>query len=165
MKTLIVFCSSHGTTEKAVGLLSEHIEGEILSVDLKREKTIFDLNNFDTIIIGGSIHAGAIQRKIKQFIQKHHDVLLEKNVGLFLCCFREGETAIQQFNDAFPQDLRKNSVAMGLFGGELLVSKMNFFERKVVKKVDGITADQSHLDMEAIYEFATRLNRLKSLVY
>jgi menaquinone-dependent protoporphyrinogen oxidase len=54
---------------------------------------------------------------------------------------------------------------MGLFGGELLVSKMNFFERQIVKKVDGITADQSHLDMEAIYEFATRLNRLNSLAY
>lgn len=165
MKSLIVYCSSHGTTEKAVGLLSEHLEGEVLSVDLKREKTIFNVRDFDTVIIGGSIHAGAIQRKIKQFIHKHHDILLEKNLGLFLCCMREGETAIQQFNDAFPQDLRKNSIAMGLFGGELLVSKMNFFERQVVKKVDGVISDQSQLDKEAVFEFATRLNRSRMLAY
>jgi len=164
MKSLIVYCSSHGTTEKAVGLLSENLVGEVLSVDLKREKTTFDLKDFDTVIIGGSIHAGRIQRKIKKFLQTHHEELLEKELGLFLVCMRDGEIAMEQFNNAFPQDLRKNSVAMGLFGGEFLVSKMNFFERQVVKKVDGITTNQSKLDLNAIKEFAYRLNNLKSLV-
>ncbi|MFK9090616.1 flavodoxin domain-containing protein [Bacillus salipaludis] len=164
MKNLIVYCSSHGTTEKAVGLLSENLVGDVLSVDLKREKTIFDLKDFDTVIIGGSIHAGQIQRKIKKFIQIHYDELLDKELGLFLVCMRKGEMAIEQFNNAFPQELRKNSVAMGLFGGEFLVSKMNFFERQVVKKVDGITSDQSKLDIKSIMEFASRFNNLKSLV-
>ncbi|MEH7353549.1 flavodoxin domain-containing protein [Neobacillus drentensis] len=164
MKSLIVYCSSHGTTEKVVGLLSENLVGEVLSVDLKREKTIFDVKDFDTVIIGGSIHAGQIQRRIKKFIQNHHEELLEKELGLFLVCMRDGEMAIDQFNNAFPQELRKNSVVMGLFGGEFLVSKMNFFERQVVKKVDGITKDQSKLDLNAIKEFTSRLNNLKSLV-
>jgi len=164
MKNLIVYCSSHGTTEKAVGLLSENLVGEVLSVDLKREKTIFDLKDFDTVIIGGSIHAGQIQRRIKKFIQNHHEELLEKELGLFLVCMRDGEMAIEQFNNAFPQDLRKSSVALGLFGGEFLVSKMNFFERQVVKKVDGIITDQSKIDLDAIMEFTSRMNNLKSLV-
>ncbi|CAH2717312.1 hypothetical protein BACCIP111895_04504 [Neobacillus rhizosphaerae] len=164
MKSLIVYCSSHGTTEKVVGLLSENLEGEVLSVDLKKEKTVFDLKDFDTVLIGGSIHAGTIQRRIKQFIKNNHDELLEKDLGLFLCCMREGDLAIEQFNHAFPQDLRKNSAALGLFGGEFLVSKMNFFERQVVKKVDSIISDQSNLDVEAIKEFASRLNRLRNLV-
>nr|WP_207627701.1 MULTISPECIES: flavodoxin domain-containing protein [Bacillaceae] len=164
VNSLIVYCSSHGTTEKAVGLLCENLEGGVLSVDLKREKTLFDLKDFDRVIIGGSIHAGQIQRKIKKFIQTHHDELLEKELGLFLVCMRDGETAIEQFNHAFPQDLRKNSVAMGLFGGEFIVSKMNFFERQVVKKVDGVMSDQTKLDIEAIMEFASRLNHVKSFV-
>ncbi|MFZ7943132.1 flavodoxin domain-containing protein [Neobacillus sp. 19] len=164
MKSLIVYCSSHGTTEKAVGLISENLEGDVLSVDLKREKTLFDLKDFDTVIIGGSIHAGQIQRKISQFIKHHHHRLLEKNLGLFLCCMREGDIAIEQFNHAFPQDLRKNSAAMGLFGGEFLVSKMNFFERQVVKRVDGITVDQSKLDTASIMEFVSSMNHVKSYV-
>ncbi|MEH7094332.1 flavodoxin domain-containing protein [Neobacillus vireti] len=161
MKSLIVYCSSHGTTEKVVGLLSEHLAGEVVSVDLKRDKTTIDLHDYEAVIIGGSIHAGMIQRRIKKFIQTHHDELLEKELGLFLVCMREGELAVEQFNNAYPQDLRKNSVALGLFGGEFLVSEMNFFERQVVKKVDGITADQSKLDMNAIMEFASRFNHLK----
>lgn len=164
MKTLIVYCSSHGTTEKAVRTLSENLEGEVLTVDLKRDKIHFDLKDFDGVIIGGSIHAGLIQRRLKQFLDKHHDDLLEKELGLFLCCMREGNTAVEQFNQSFPQDLRKNSVAMGLFGGEFLVSKMNFFERQIVKKVDGVESDRSNLDIEAIMEFAFSYNSRKVLV-
>ena len=164
MKSLIVYCSSHGTTEKAVRFLSERLEGEVLAVDLKREKEKFDLSSFDTFIIGGSIHVGNIQRKIKQFIRNNFDTLLEKDVGLFLCCMRDGETAIEQFNNAFPQELRKNSAAMGLFGGEFLLSEMNFLEKQIVKKVSGATIDQSNLDYEAIKEFASKLNSIKSLV-
>lgn len=164
MKSLIVYCSSHGTTEKAVRFLSESLEGEVLAVDLKMEKVKFDLGHFDTVIIGGSIHVGNIQRKIKQYIRNNLDTLLEKDVGLFLCCMHDGETAIEQFNNAFPQELRKNSTAMGLFGGEFLLSEMNFLEKQIVKKVSGATVDQSNLDYEAIKEFASKLNNIKSLV-
>ncbi len=164
MKSLIVYCSSHGTTEKVVGILSEHLDGEVVSVDLKRDKTTFDLNDFDAVMIGGSIHAGQIQRSIKKFIHSYHVDLMEKRLGLFLVCMREGEMAVEQFNNAFPVELRKNSDAMGLFGGEFLVSKMNFFERQIVKKVDGIISDQSKLDVEAIIEFASKMNPLKSMV-
>jgi menaquinone-dependent protoporphyrinogen oxidase len=164
MKSLIVYCSSHGTTEKAVRFLSESLEGEVLTVDLKKEKDSLALESFNTVIIGGSIHVGNIQRKVKQFIRNNLETLLKKEVGLFLCCMSEGETAIEQFNNAFPQELRKNSAAMGLFGGEFLLSKMNFLEKKVVKKVSGATNDQSNLDYKAIKEFASRLNSLKTLV-
>ncbi|WP_144549815.1 flavodoxin domain-containing protein [Bacillus sp. X1(2014)] len=165
MKCLIVFCSSHGTTEKAVRFLSESLKGEVQTIDLKREKVKFDLRNFDTIIIGGSIHAGNIQRKIKHFITHNYDTLLEKEVGLFLCCMHGGETAIEQFNHAFPQELRKNSAAMGLFGGEFLLSEMNFIEKQIVKKVSGATIDQLNLDYEAIKEFALKINNIQTLVH
>lgn len=164
MNCLIVYCSSHGTTEKAVRFLSESLKGEVLAVDLKREKATFDLALFNTVIIGGSIHAGNIQRKIKQFIKNNYEILLEKEIGLFLCCMYDGQTAIEQFNNAFPQELRKNSIAMGLFGGEFLLSEMNFLEKQIVKKVSGATIDQSNLDYEAIKEFAAKLNTINSLV-
>ncbi|MGX6444988.1 flavodoxin domain-containing protein [Neobacillus sp. K501] len=158
MKTLIVYCSSHGTTEKAVQLISEWVEGEVLTVDLKRDKVNFDVEDYDFVIIGGSIHAGRIQGKIKHFISKYHDVLMTKKLGLFLCCWLDGEEALEQFDDAFPEELRSRSVANGIFGGEFLVSKMNFIERQIVKKVNGITADTSNLDTTAIMTFIMKVN-------
>ncbi|MEH7111250.1 flavodoxin domain-containing protein [Neobacillus niacini] len=158
MKTLIVYCSSHGTTEKAVQLLSEWMEGEVLAVDLKRDKLDFDVRTFDIVIIGGSIHAGSIQSKIKHFIGKHYEDLLTKKLGLFLCCWHDGETAIDQFDTAFPEELRRVSIANGIFGGEFLVSKMNFIERQIVKKVSGVTVDTSNLDKTAIMSFVMKIN-------
>jgi menaquinone-dependent protoporphyrinogen oxidase len=164
MKTLIVYCSSHGTTEKAVQLLSEWMEGEVLTVDLKRDKVRFDVRDFDFIIIGGSIHVGSIQGKIKQFIGKYHDVLLTKKLGLFICCWRDGEEANLQFNQAFPEDLRIRSIANGLFGGEFIINKMNFLDKQIVKKVIGVSTDASNLDTTAIMTFVMKINAVKALV-
>jgi menaquinone-dependent protoporphyrinogen oxidase len=164
MKTLIIYCSSHGTTEKAVQLVSEWMEGEVLAVDLKRDKITFDVRDYDFVIIGGSIHAGSIQGKIKHFIAKHYEELLTKKMGLFLCCWHDGETALEQFDAAFPEELRKMSIANGIFGGEFLVSKMNFIERQIVKKVSGVTEDTSNLDTTAIMTFVMKINATFALV-
>jgi menaquinone-dependent protoporphyrinogen oxidase len=158
MKTLIVYGSSHGTTEKAVQLLCEWMEGEVLAVDLKRDRITFDVSEYDFVIIGGSIHAGSIQGKIKHFIGNNHDELITKKLALFLCCWHDGETAIEQFDSAFPEKLRKVSIANGIFGGEFLVSKMNFIERQIVKKVSGVTEDTSNLDTTAIMSFVMKIN-------
>ncbi len=154
MKSLIVYCSAHGTTEKAVQLLSKELEGDITALDLKRDKHDVDVRDFDSIIIGGSIHAGNIQRKVKLFIRNNLDVLLTKKVGLFLCCMYDGVTATDQFDHAFPAGLRQVAVVSGLFGGELIISKINFFEKQIIKKVTGITADTSNFDHASVKEFA-----------
>lgn len=164
MKTLIVYCSSHGTTEKAVQLISEWIEGEVLAVDLKRDKVLFNVGDYDIVLVGGSIHAGSIQGKVKHFIGKHHEQLLSKRLGLFLCCWHDGETALEQFNDAFPEELRQHSMANGIFGGEFLVSKMNFLERQIVKKVSGVPSDASNFDTTAVMSFVIKINTTLALV-
>jgi menaquinone-dependent protoporphyrinogen oxidase len=164
MKTLIVYCSSHGTTEKAVQLLSEWMEGDVLAVDLKRDRINYEVSDYDFVIIGGSIHAGSIQGKIKHFIGKYYEELLTKKLGLFLCCWHDGETALEQFDLAYPEELRKISIANGIFGGEFLVSKMNFIERQIVKKVNGVTEDTSNLDTTAIMTFVMKINSTIALV-
>jgi menaquinone-dependent protoporphyrinogen oxidase len=164
MKILIVYCSSHGTTEKAVRLISEWMEGEVLAVDLKRDKISYDVSDYDFVIIGGSIHAGSIQGRIKHFIGKHHDILMTKKLGLFLCCWRDGKLAIEQFEGAYPKELRDIAIANGIFGGEFLISKMNFIEKQIVKKVSGITTESSYLDTTAIMTFVMKINATLALV-
>jgi menaquinone-dependent protoporphyrinogen oxidase len=50
------------------------------------------------------------------------------------------------------------SIANGIFGGEFLVSKMNFIERQIVKRVSGVTEDTSNLDTTAIMTFVMKIN-------
>lgn len=162
MKSIIVFSSSHGTTKKAAQLLSDLVVGDVELCDLK-ENAQPDLEQYDCIVIGGSIHGGAIQRNVKQFIKKNDNVLLAKKVGLYICCMHEGDIAKEQFEKAFPKELRDISISNGLFGGEFIVSEMNFIERQIVKKASGVTENVSKLDERNIREFANKINPVTSV--
>jgi menaquinone-dependent protoporphyrinogen oxidase len=157
MSTLIVYVTTHGCTEKAAQMLEELLDDDVSLVNLKRNSRP-DLSSFNTIIIGGSIHAGQIQRRVKRFCQDHLDTLKQKRLGLFLCCMEEGDTAQKQFDEAFPAELRTHAAATGLFGGEFDFDKMNFFYRAIVKKVAGITESVSKIKKDNIHQFAAALN-------
>ena len=67
MKTLILYATRHGCAEKCATKL------------------------------GGSIHAGKIQKGVKDFCAKNLEVLKGKRLGLYLCCMEEGPKAEAQF--------------------------------------------------------------------
>ena len=71
----------------------------------------------------------------------------------------EGEVAEKQFDEAYPEDLRRHAAVTGLFGGALLLEKMNFIERKVIKKIAKIEESVSRIDDEAIREFASGVSQ------
>jgi menaquinone-dependent protoporphyrinogen oxidase len=160
MKTAIVYMSKHGTTEKVVKIISEHLTRYNYDVfNLRNDKTP-DVRKYDFIIIGGSIHAGMVQNKVKQFCVSNTELLLEKKVGLFLCCMEVGAKATEQFNNAFPVGLREHAFYTGLMGGECLTEKMNFFERNLVKMVIGGPEKYPKLNDNAIKTFLKELDEL-----
>lgn len=156
-KTLIVYATTHGCAESAAQTLSSLLDGEVTLVDLKKQSGL-DLGAFSTIIVGGSIHAGQVQRRVKRFCQTNRQTLIQKRLGLYLCCMEEGEKAQQQFDMAFPADLREHAAASGLFGGEFDFAKMNFLQRAIVRKVAGIDRSVSKVKPENIRRFAAALN-------
>lgn len=160
MSTLIVYATRHGCAEKAVEILKDNLEGDVSAVNLKENKNP-DLSSFDTVIVGGSIHAGQTQRKIKKFYRENLTLLKQKRLGLFLCCMEEGKKAQAQFDEAFPAELREHSAAAGLFGGEFNFDMMNFFERAIVKKIAGVTDSVSKLKEDQIHQFAAAINKTK----
>lgn len=157
MKTLIIFASKHGCAEECAHKLKEKLSGETDIINIKHQSSI-ELSFYETVIIGGSIHAGNIQKSIKKFCEKHLNVLTGKKVGLYLCCMKEGENAHKQFNDAFPAELRKHAAAAGLFGGAFSFEKMNFIERFITKKIAKIDESVSKISEDNIADFAVRMS-------
>ncbi|HDQ44282.1 MAG TPA: flavodoxin [bacterium] len=155
MKTMIVYQSMHGCTEKCAAKLQAVLPGGADVVNLKETKKA-DPQQYDAVIIGGSIHAGRIQGGIKRFCAAHRETLLEKKLGLFLCCMEE-EQAQKQFDENFPEPLRKHAKAQGIFGGEFDFERMNFIARTIVKKVSGMTESVSKISEEAIRKFVEDL--------
>lgn len=166
MKTLIVYGSKHGCTEKCSNDLKGKLSGEVVVVDIKKDK-IPDMNSFDNIVIGGSIYAGRIRKEITEFCSKNVAMLKNKKIGLFVCCMSEGDKAIEELNSCFPKELVSIAIAKEHFGGGFIFSKMNFFEKYIIKvvskkenkgsKVD-ISKDILNINEENINRFAQLMN-------
>ncbi len=144
--------SRHGCAEKAAYILRDIYWGKIDLINLRLHDPP-DLYAYETVIIGGSVHTGMIQGKIKKFCNLNEKELLTKRLGLYLCHMYEGEKAIKQFNQAYSKKLRSCAVAKGLFGGEFNLNKMNQFERLLLKKAAGVNKDISKINLQAITNF------------
>jgi len=156
MKTIIVYTTKHGCTDKCAHTLANELDINTSLKNLETEKNI-DFSQYDTVIIGSSIHAGAINKKLRNFVDKNVDTLLQKKLGLFICCMYEGKKALEQFQNAFPEILREKAIAHGIFGGQFDLEKMNFLEKAIVKKVANVEKSVSKINYANIKSFAEKI--------
>ena len=159
MKTLITYSTTHGCTQKTVHILQDFLGPNAQSINLKDDPNP-DISEFDRVIIGGSIHAGRIQKRVKQFYSKNFELLQARELGLFICCMEEGEKAQIQFNDAYPEELRRNAKAIACFGGEFDFNKMSAFQRMIIRKIAKTENNSSKIDKEAIHNFSKKMDKV-----
>lgn len=158
MKTIIIYMSTHGCTERVVHELAEELSGKVTLKNLREDKRPC-FHDYDRIIIGGSIRAGQIQRKIREFCETNIDQLGDKELGLFICCMSEGEEAFQQLNKAFPERLHQYARSEAVLGGEFNIEKMSFLEKIILKKISKIEETVCNIDHEAIQHFAQKMDK------
>lgn len=157
MKTLIAFATHHGTTARAAELLKNELGADAIDlVNIKKQK-ITDLSAYNTVIVGGSIHAGNIQGAVKKFCETHKDALLTKKTGYFICCMDRSEKEQEQLRNSYPAALLEKAIATGCFGGEFRLDKMNFIEKAIIKKIAKISESVSDIKTDAIKAFANSL--------
>jgi menaquinone-dependent protoporphyrinogen oxidase len=151
MKTAIVFASKHGTTQKVAEKIQEGMGNSNTDLfDLKTTNNV-DISKYEQVIIGGSIHAGKIQKSVAQFCSKNTVDLVQKPLGLFLCCMDEKHSN-SEFENVYPELLRSHAKSKKVMGGEFLIEKMNFFEKLIIKKVSKVTSTISKIEENKIAE-------------
>lgn len=158
MKIAIIYCSKHGTTGKIAKLIAEKRSADDVDLVNLMDSDEPVVDQYDQIVIGGSIHYGRIQKNIKRFCERYTDKLIQKDLGLFICCMLD-EKKEEQFENAFPEVLRQHSKAKGCFGGEFLIEKMNFLEKLIVKKVANATTSSSHINFDEVDHFIAQLGK------
>jgi len=158
MKTAIIYASKHGCTDKCAHTLANELNNNAVLINLD-VSTDVNFDEFNTVIIGGSIHAGSMNKKIKKFTEKSIDLLNQKRTGLFICCMEEeDEKVLEQFQNAYPESLRNKAIAHGFFGGEFNFDKMNFFEKAIIKKIAKTDQNVSKINYNNIKEFAQKIS-------
>jgi menaquinone-dependent protoporphyrinogen oxidase len=155
---LIVYETLHGSSEKCAMMLKEQLKCKTELVRLIENENINPFG-YDIIILGGSIHMGVIHTRMNNFVKKNFDILMNKPHGLFICCMEQGDIAKLQFENAYPEELRMNSTANGLFGGEFIFNKMNLFERTFTRKVAKVSTSISRIDFDEINNFVEKINK------
>ena len=156
MNTLILYMSHTGSAKKVAEMV-KNIIGEACDLRDLSESGKTDLNPFGRIIIGGSVKMGKIQSAIQKFCQSHENELLQKEIGLYVCCMYEGETAQKQFDASYSSALRNHAKATLIAGGEFSFEKMNFMEKMIVKKVAKVSQSISMLKTDDIKNFAEKM--------
>ena len=131
MATAIIYASKYGCAADCAAYLQNHLAGGVTLMDINASQAI-DLGKFDKVIIGGSVYAGAVAKKLRVFCEQNIDALVQKKVGLFLCCASAAE-AQKYFVGNFPVKLVSSAVITETFGGEARVDKMGFFFKLILR--------------------------------
>ena len=152
MKILIAYRSRYGTTAECAGKVAKHLQGDVDVIDLKNNKNI-DLKPYDTVLIGGSIYAGQIQNSLVRFCEKQKKQLLNKKLGLFICCLYEDEKAAQELEENFPEWLKARSTAREWFGGRATLSRMRAIDRFLFTRIARVDSDVSKIREDRIERF------------
>lgn len=154
-KTLIAYSTTLGCTEQCASKLKEDLGEDVELVRISRRRR-FNLQNFDTIIVGGSIHEGMIQRSVHKFCESNLETLLQKQIGLFVCCMDPDANEQELIERAFPDRLVKHALASGFFGGELNIKKMNLLHKIMTRKAARLQKEPD-IDFQKILDFARSL--------
>jgi menaquinone-dependent protoporphyrinogen oxidase len=154
-KTLIAYSTTLGCTEQCASKLKDDLGEDVEMIRISRRRR-FNLKDYETIIIGGSIHEGMIQRSVYKFCESNLDELLKKAVGLFVCCMDADANEQVLIQRAFPETLVKHALASGFFGGELNIKKMNLLQKIMTRKAARLHKEPE-IDFQKILEFALKL--------
>lgn len=152
MKTLIAYAGRNGTSTQMAKRIAAQV-GEKAEVLNLQKQTPPTLEEYQQVILGGSILAGSVPKALKKFIQENTEVLLTKKVGLFLCCLIEKDID-KYFQDNFPEPIYSHAEEKRWLGGELIMSDHNLIVRKMLKKVIGSSDDIHNLRWEEADQLA-----------
>lgn len=158
MKTVMIYATKYGSVRKAAELLREKLNGGPALVDVANEPAP-SLDGYDTVILGGSVYMGRVQKKLSAYIQNNLDILLKKKLGIFLCAtVTDSGQQEKELKDAYPSGLYDHALAKGILGYRFDFDKMHFLDKLIISKMLGNTKSVSTFYDEGIARFAQAMN-------
>lgn len=156
MKTAIYFASRHGSTA-LVAMRLQYLLGpeNTQLVDLAADQ-VPDPACFDRVVVGSPVYLGRPDAQVLEFCSIHHQLLLEKELGLFLCGLKKMAYE-QEVELAFDEALRLHAKKVEVFGGNLDFEKLSFFEKMVAQSTLNLHQSVHEMDEQKIAAYAQAL--------
>jgi len=154
METLILYATKYGAARQIAERLAEKMGGAIIH-DLKQGGAP-SLGQFEFVIFGSAIYAGAIRKEAKAYLSQNADALLGKKLGLFLCGLEE-EKEKEHLEANFPPELLQAAQAACYLGGVFDPKKAKAAERLIMKLVAKREGYITTIDDSRIESFAKKM--------
>ncbi len=153
MNVLIAYASKYGSVQRVSEAIYQKLDSPTTLINLRGSSTP-NLSGFDVVVIGGSIYAGRILSAVPRFVERNREQLLKRTAILFISCLYEGEKGEQQLREAFPAWLLAHASGAHNVGGEIILQKLRFLERLVIRKLAKVDEDIRKIDDQAIENIA-----------
>lgn len=147
-KVLIAYSTWAGATHEVATEIGKIFKANSFEVVVNKANKNKNINEFDVILLGTSIHAGQTGRSFRGFIKKNVDVLIKKHTALFVVCANmmidsednRSET-LAWLDRAIGKYKKFKPLSIGLFGGATLTDgtdfyKLNIFIKKIITAMD-----------------------------
>jgi menaquinone-dependent protoporphyrinogen oxidase len=83
MKVLVAFASKHGATEEIARSIGEILDGQGLTVDVKRMKDVDTVLPYNAFVLGSAIYMGSWLKGARAFVDGHAELLARQPTWLF----------------------------------------------------------------------------------
>ena len=139
---LTVFGTGEGQTEKIADSITEEfrVRGhKATTVNVAEMDSELDVDEFDAVLIGASVHYGRQQKSVRRWVKTNRDVLVRKPNGFFQVSGasgaknEEGLAEATGYLDKFIDATNWQPDRIALFGGALRFSEYGFLKRALLK--------------------------------
>ncbi|MDG5776026.1 menaquinone-dependent protoporphyrinogen IX dehydrogenase [Haloarculaceae archaeon H-GB2-1] len=173
---LLVYESSEGQTAKVASFVASELRDRDHRVDVERASDLpstLDVERYDGVLIGASVHAGEHQTPVRRFVTANRDTLSSAPSGFFsvsLSAASEDEQsreAAAEIAEDFLADVEWEPDQVALVPGALKYSKYGFFKRLLLREIarresgdTDTSQDYEYTDWDSVAEFADDFARL-----
>lgn len=158
MKNIIIYGTRYGSATEVARRIQKELGCDCTLVNIMTDN-VPSLDTFDTVILGGSIYIGKVQKELTAFVGKNLNLILSKKVGLFICAGAPTqEDRDKELQGAFPPELLTRAAAKDVLGYAFAFEKMRFFDKLIMKKIKGDAVSTYEYYDNRISQFAKALS-------